>query len=51
MKLINSGRIDYRKVGKHHRIPASSIQALRELLDEDHIAVVAEISNRYGNID
>jgi len=51
MKLINSGRVAYRKVGKHHRIPASSIQALRDLLDEDHMAVVAEISNRYGNID
>lgn len=51
MKLINSRRVAYRKVGKHHRIPASSIQALRDLLDEDHMAVVAEISNRYGNID
>jgi excisionase family DNA binding protein len=50
MKLINSGRVEFRKVGRHHRIPASAIQAVRELLDEDHMAVVAELSNKYGNV-
>lgn len=51
MKLINSGRVEFRKVGKHHRIPASEIQSLRALLDEDHMAIVAEIANKYGNVD
>lgn len=51
MKLIHSGRVEFRKVGKHHRIPASAIQSVRELLDEDHMAIVAELSNKYGNID
>jgi excisionase family DNA binding protein len=51
MRLIDVGRISFRMVGKHHRIPASAIQELREHLDEDHMAVVAELSNKYGNID
>jgi|SRR5680860_188141 len=51
MKLINAGRIEFRKVGRHHRVPASAIQAYRDRLDEDHMAVVAEISNRYGHLD
>ncbi|HEY8719148.1 helix-turn-helix domain-containing protein [Pengzhenrongella sp.] len=51
MKLIGRGRVDFRMVGKHHRIPASAIQALREHLDEDHMAVVATLSNKYGNLD
>jgi hypothetical protein len=38
-------------VGSHHRIPASSIQELRDFLDEDHMAVVAELANKYGNVD
>lgn len=51
MRLIAAGRVDFRKVGKHHRIPAAAIQKLREHLDEDHMAVVAELSNKYGHLD
>ncbi len=51
MRMIKRRRVDFRMVGKHHRIPASSIQKLREFLDEDHMAVVAELANKYGNVD
>ncbi len=51
MRMIQRRRVDFRMVGKHHRIPASSIQTLREVLDEDHMAVVAELANKYGNVD
>ena len=32
MKLIQAGRIGFRKVGRHHRVPATAIQAFRCLL-------------------
>jgi excisionase family DNA binding protein len=51
MKLIGSGRMEFRKVGRHHRIPTSAIETYLELLDEDHMATIAELSNRYGNLD
>lgn len=51
MRMIQRKGIEFRMVGKHHRIPASSVQKLREFLDEDHMAVVAELANKYGNVD
>ena len=51
MRMIQRRRVDFRMVGKHHRIPAASIQQLRKLLDEDHMAVVAELANKYGNVN
>lgn len=51
MRLISRGRVDFRMVGKHHRIPASSIQKLHEQMGEDHMAVVAELANKHGNLD
>lgn len=51
MRTIERRGIEFRMVGKHHRIPAASIQKLRELLDEDHMAVVAELANKYGNVN
>jgi excisionase family DNA binding protein len=51
MRMINRRGVDFRMVGSHHRIPASSIQELRDFLDEDHMAVVAELANKYGNVD
>jgi excisionase family DNA binding protein len=54
MKLINSGRIQFRKVGKHHRIPASAIQTYKELLraeGEATITALGELSNRVGQLD
>lgn len=51
MRLISRGRVDFRMVGKHHRIPASSIQKLHEQMSEDHMAVVVELANKYGNLD
>lgn len=51
MRMIKRRGVDFRMVGTHHRIPASSIQKLREFLDEDHMAVVAELANKYGNVD
>lgn len=51
MRMIERGRVEFRMVGAHHRIPAASIQKMREFLDEDHMAVVAELANKYGNVD
>lgn len=51
MRMIERRGIEFRMVGKHHRIPASSIQKLREFLNEDHMSVVAELANKYGNVD
>jgi excisionase family DNA binding protein len=51
MRMIERRGVGFRMVGKHHRIPASSIQKLREFLDEDHMAVVAGLANKYGNDD
>lgn len=54
MKLINSGRIEFRKVGRHHRIPASAIQAVRERLQKESEADIpgfAEWANRIGQLD
>ena len=51
MRMMARKRVDFRMVGKHHRIPASSIQKLREFLDEDHMAVVASLADKYGNVD
>lgn len=50
MRMIERKHVKFRMVGKHHRIPATSIQKMRELLDEDHMAVVAELANKYGNV-
>lgn len=51
MRMIERRGVEFRMVGKHHRIPASSINELREFLDEDHSAVVAALANKYGNLD
>jgi excisionase family DNA binding protein len=54
MKLINSGRIEFRKVGRHHRIPASAIQTYRELLrseGEATITSLGEWANKVGQLD
>lgn len=51
MRMIERRGVEFRMVGKHHRIPAASIQKLREFLDEDHMAVVAALANKYGNVD
>lgn len=50
MRLISADRVEFRMVGKHHRIPATAIQKLRDQMDEDHMAVVAELSNKYGHV-
>src|SRR5680860_827398 len=45
MKLINAGRIEFRKVGRHHRVPASANQAYRDRLREegqDAMTAIAE---------
>lgn len=51
MRMIERRGVEFRMVGKHHRIPAGSIQKLREFLAEDHMTVVAELANKYGNVD
>jgi len=53
MKLINAGRLEFRKVGKHHRIPASAIQACRDRQREERAAAftaIVELSNRVGQL-
>lgn len=51
MRMIERRGIEFRMVGKHHRIPATSIQKIRDFLDEDHMAVVAKLANKYGNVE
>lgn len=54
MKLLTAGRIEFRKVGKHHRIPASAIQAFRDRQREEGnatITAIGELSNRVGQLD
>lgn len=54
MKLIKTGRIEFRKVGKHHRIPASAIQAFRDRQREEGqaaLTAIAALSNRVGQLD
>ncbi len=53
MRLIDAGRVSFRKVGKHHRISAAAIQQFRDRQREegDPMAVVAALANKYGNID
>lgn len=54
MKLIQAGRIGFRKVGRHHRVPASAIQAFRERQHEDGSATITalgELANRVGQLD
>ena len=54
MKLINAGRIDHRMVGRHHRVPASAIQAFREKQREAGAATMTalgELANRVGQLD
>lgn len=54
MKLINTGRIEFRKVGRHHRVPASAIQAFRDRQREEGAATITalgELSNRVGQLD
>ncbi|MDR1214950.1 MAG: helix-turn-helix domain-containing protein [Propionibacteriaceae bacterium] len=36
MKLMDTGRISFRKVGKHHRILASSVQTYRDHRENSH---------------
>ncbi|MBA2716916.1 MAG: helix-turn-helix domain-containing protein [Propionibacteriales bacterium] len=54
MKLVNAGRIEFRKVGKHHRIPAAAIQTFRARQREEGraaVTAIAELSNRVGQLD
>lgn len=53
MRLMAVGRISFRKVGKHHRISAAAIQEFRERQreEDDPMAVVAALANKYGNVD
>ena len=54
MKLIQAGRIGFRKVGRHHRVPATAIQAFRERQREEGVATITalgELANRVGQLD
>lgn len=54
MKLIQAGRIGFRKVGRHHRVPATAIQAFRERQREEGAATITalgELANRVGQLD
>lgn len=54
MKLLQAGRIEFRKVGRHHRIPAAAIGAYRERLREEGAATITalgELANRVGQLD
>lgn len=54
MKLIHAGRIGFRKVGRHHRVPATAIQAFRERQREEGestITALGELANRVGQLD
>jgi hypothetical protein len=54
MKLIHAGRIGFRKVGRHHRVPATEIQAFRDRQREEGEATMTalgELANRVGQLD
>jgi excisionase family DNA binding protein len=54
MKLIQAGRIGFRKVGRHHRVPATAIQAFHERQREEGAATITalgELANRVGQLD
>jgi excisionase family DNA binding protein len=54
MKLVEAGRVGHRMVGRHHRIPASAIQAYRErqrVAGEATMTALGELSNRVGQLD
>lgn len=54
MKLIHAGRIEFRKVGRHHRVPATAIQAFRDRQREQGAATITalgELANRVGQLD
>ncbi|MFZ1489271.1 MAG: helix-turn-helix domain-containing protein [Ilumatobacteraceae bacterium] len=54
MKLIHAGRIEFRKVGRHHRVPATAIQSFRDRQREEGAATITalgELANRVGQLD
>lgn len=54
MKLINGGRIGFRKVGRHHRIPATAIRDFQDRMQTERAAAqtaLAELANRVGQLD
>ena len=54
MKLIHAGRIEFHKVGRHHRIPAMAIQAFRERQQEEGAATITALgalANQVGQLD
>lgn len=54
MNLIDAGRIEFRKVDNHHRIPASAIQVFHDRQREEGqaaLTAIAGLSNRVGQVD
>lgn len=54
MKLINADRIGFRKVGRHHRIPATAIREFQDRMAAERASAqttVAELANRVGQLD
>jgi excisionase family DNA binding protein len=54
MKLIGAGLIEYRLVGRHHRVSALAIQAYRDRQKahgEATITALGELANRVGQLD
>lgn len=54
MKLIQGGRIGFRKVGRHHRIPATAIQEFRTIQrqqGEATLTALGDLANRVGQLD
>lgn len=54
MKLIHAGRIEFRKVGRHHRVPVTAIQSFRDRQREEGAATITalgELANRVGQLD
>lgn len=53
-KLIRSGRIASRKVGRHHRISATAIEAFQQRQADERAAAetaLARFANRAGQLD
>ena len=51
---IHAGRIGFRKVGRHHRVPATAIQSFRDRQREEGAATITalgELANRVGQLD
>jgi excisionase family DNA binding protein len=50
IKLLESGEIPFRKVGKHRRVSLSDLENYKQRIDEKRIKVLAELAEQAQNL-